>query len=75
MPEAIPGIVPKRDGLVHNHLILLIIALVPLMAEVAGLQDEREDARCFSAPLPVGSIQGQGFVIGPQEPAQITYLP
>ena len=61
MPEAIPGIVPKRDGLVHNHGILLIIALVPVMAEVAGLQDEGEDARCFSAPHPVGSIQGQGL--------------
>lgn len=31
------------------------------MAKFAGLQDEGEDARCFSAPLPVGGIQGQGF--------------
>ena len=110
MPKAIPGIVPKRDCLAHNDRILLIIALVPIMTEVPGLQDEGENARCFSAPLPVGSIQGQsvnrhskiidrkggkGFPfthqahfcqspfqeihinigsIGPQEPAQITYL-
>ena len=61
MPKAIAGIDPKGDGLVHNHRPPLIIALAPIMAEVAGLQEEGEDARCFSAPLPVEGIQGQGL--------------
>ena len=44
MPEAIAGIVPKGDCLVHNDRILLLLALVPIMADVADLQDEGENA-------------------------------
>lgn len=110
MAEGVAGVAPGGDGGADEEG-FLSEGVVPVVTEVAGLQDEGEDARCFSAPLPVGGIQGQGFdrhskiidqkggkghpfthqahfcqspfqqlhthfwAIGPQEPAQITYLP
>ncbi len=46
MPVAIPGIVPKGDGLVHNNRTPLIIALVPIMAKlpVSRTKERMRDA-------------------------------